>query len=41
VILVLFDAARRWIAVLKGAEPPAEAFGAPETTEHEIKMGCC
>jgi carbon starvation protein len=41
VILVLFDASRRWIAVLKGAAPPAEAFGAPETAEHEVKMGCC
>ena len=41
VILVLFDAARRWISVLKGAEPPKEAFGPPETAEHEIKMGCC
>ena len=41
VILVLFDAGRRWIAVLKGAAPPAEAFGAPETAEHEVKMGCC
>jgi carbon starvation protein len=41
VILVLFDAARRWIAVLKGAEPPAEAFGPPVTEEHEVKMGCC
>jgi carbon starvation protein len=41
VILVLFDAARRWIAVLHGAEPPVEAFGPPLTEEHEIKMGCC
>jgi carbon starvation protein len=41
VILVLFDAGRRWIAVLNGAEPPKEAFGPPETAEHEIKMGCC
>jgi carbon starvation protein len=41
VVLVLFDAVRRWIAVLNGAEPPVEAFGPPETKEHEIKMGCC
>jgi carbon starvation protein len=41
VILVVFDAARRWIAVLHGAEPPAEAFGPPVTGKGEIKMGCC
>ena len=41
VILVLFDAARRWVAVLHGAEPPAEAFGPPVTEENEVKMGCC
>jgi carbon starvation protein len=41
VILVVFDAVRRWIAVLHGAEPPAEAFGPPVTGKGEIKMGCC
>ena len=41
VILVVFDAARRWIAVLHGAEPPKEAFGPPVTGKGEIKMGCC
>jgi hypothetical protein len=41
VVLVLFDAARRWIAVLRGAKPPEEAFGPPVTEEHEVKMGCC
>jgi hypothetical protein len=41
VILVLFDASRHWISVLRGAQPPKEAFGAPETAEHEVKMGCC
>jgi carbon starvation protein len=41
VILVLFDAARRWIAVLQGAAPPAEAFGPPVTDRNEIRMGCC
>jgi len=41
VVLVVFDAARHWIAVLNGAEPPAEAFGPPATAGGEIKMGCC
>ena len=41
VICVLFSAARQWLAVLHGAEPPAEAFGPPLTTENEVKMGCC
>jgi carbon starvation protein len=41
VILVLFDAARRWIAVLRGAAPPAEAFGPPVITKEQVKMGCC
>ena len=41
VILVVFDAIRRWIAVLQGAAVPPEAFGAPETAGGEIRMGCC
>jgi len=41
VVLVVCDAARRWVAVLNGAEPPAEAFGEPVTAAGEIKMGCC
>ena len=41
VILVVFDAVRRWIAVLKGAPAPVEAFGPPLTTAGEVKMGCC
>jgi carbon starvation protein len=42
VVLVVFDAARRWIAVLNGAEPPVESFGAPAVEEREtVKMGCC
>ena len=41
VVLVVFDAARRWVAVLNGAQPPAEAFGPPVTAANEIKMGCC
>jgi carbon starvation protein len=41
VILVLFDAVRRWIAVMNGAPAPEEAFGPPITAEGEVKMGCC
>jgi carbon starvation protein len=41
VILVVFDAARRWIAVAKGAPVPEEAFGPPVTSSGEVKMGCC
>jgi carbon starvation protein len=41
VILVVFDAVRRWIAVLNGAPAPVEAFGPPLTTTGEVKMGCC
>lgn len=41
VILVLFDAVRRWIAVLNGAPAPEEAFGPPLTAAGEVKMGCC
>jgi hypothetical protein len=41
VILVVFDAVRRWIAVLKGAAVPQEAFGPPLTEAGEVKMGCC
>jgi carbon starvation protein len=41
VVLVIFDAVRRWIAVLKGAPAPAEAFGPPVTAEGEVRMGCC
>jgi carbon starvation protein len=41
VILVVFDATRRWVAVMKGAPAPKEAFGPPITTGGEIKMGCC
>jgi carbon starvation protein len=41
VVLVVFDAVRRWIAVLNGAEPPAQAFGPPVTADNEVKMGCC
>jgi carbon starvation protein len=41
VVLVIFDAACRWVAVLNGAAPPAEAFGPPVTAGNQIKMGCC
>jgi len=41
VVLVEFGAVRRWIAVLRGAPAPTEAFGEPVTASGEIKMGCC
>jgi carbon starvation protein len=41
VILVVFNAALRWIAVLNGAAAPKEAFGPPLTIKGEVKMGCC
>jgi carbon starvation protein len=41
VVLVVFDAVRRWIATLNGAPVPTEAFGPPLTDAGEVKMGCC
>jgi len=41
VVLVVFDAVRRWIATLRGAPLPTEAFGTPVTDQGEIRMGCC
>ncbi len=41
VVLVVFDAARRWIAVMNGAPAPQEAFGPPVSATGEIRMGCC
>lgn len=41
VVLVMFDAVRRWIAVINGAPAPKEAFGPPVTAAGEVKMGCC
>ncbi|HTT64890.1 MAG TPA: carbon starvation protein A [Bryobacteraceae bacterium] len=41
VLLVVFEAGRRWIAVLHGAPAPAEAFGPPLTPDGEVRMGCC
>ncbi|MGA7928958.1 MAG: carbon starvation protein A [Candidatus Sulfotelmatobacter sp.] len=41
VVVVVFSAVRRWIAVLNGAPAPQEAFGPPLTAAGEVKMGCC
>jgi carbon starvation protein len=41
VILVVFDAVRRWYSVAQGAPIPQEAFGPPLTLSGEVKMGCC
>ena len=41
VVLVLIDAVRRWIIVLRGGPAPEEAFGPPEIKEGQVKMGCC
>jgi len=41
VVLVVFSAVRRWIAVLNGAPAPQEAFGPPLTASGDVKMGCC
>jgi len=41
VLLVVFDAVRRWIMVAQGAPAPLEAFGPPLTAAGEVKMGCC
>jgi carbon starvation protein len=41
VILVVFDAVRRWIKTLGGAPAPVEAFGPPLTDAGDVKMGCC
>ncbi len=41
VILVVFDAVRRWIKTLNGAPAPQEAFGTPLTAAGEVRMGCC
>src|SRR5450432_3780761 len=38
VVLVVFDAARRWVAVLNGAAPPVEAFGPPVAERETVKM---
>lgn len=41
VVLVVIDAVRRWIMVLRGAPIPQEAFGEPVSAGGKIKMGCC
>jgi carbon starvation protein len=41
VILVVFSAIRRWLAVWNGAPAPSEAFGPPVSVNGEIRMGCC
>jgi carbon starvation protein len=40
VVLVVFDAVRRWVAVMNGAPAPPEAFGPPESAG-KINMRCC
>jgi carbon starvation protein len=41
VVLVVIDAIRRWVMVLRGAPAPKEAFGPPITATGDVKMGCC
>lgn len=41
VVLVIFDAVRRWLAVLNGAPLPQGAFGHPITAAGDVKIGCC
>jgi carbon starvation protein len=41
VILVVAEAARRWIAAFHGVPVPPEAFGPPVTAGGDIKLGCC
>jgi carbon starvation protein len=40
-ILVVCDAARRWVLVMRGAPAPVEAFGSPVNASGETRMGCC
>jgi hypothetical protein len=39
VVLVVFDAVRRWIMVAQAALAPQEASGPPLTAAGEVKMG--
>jgi carbon starvation protein len=41
VLLVVFNAIKRCIAVMNGAPAPPEAFGPPATPSGEVHMGCC
>jgi carbon starvation protein len=40
-LLVVFGAARRWIAIFRGEPAPAEAFGPPATPDGGVRMRCC
>jgi carbon starvation protein len=41
VVLVVINAAIRWIKTAKGEPIPQEAWGPPVTEAGEVKMGCC
>jgi carbon starvation protein len=42
VVVVSFEALRRWIKTLRGEPIPPEAFGPiADTTKETVKMGCC
>jgi hypothetical protein len=41
VVVIVFEAVRRWILTRNGAPAPQEAFGPPLTDAGEVKMGCC
>ena len=41
VVLVVFDASRRWVKTLGGADIPKEAFGPPEVDLAKPPMRCC
>lgn len=41
VVLVLYNAVRRWIATLNGAPVPPEAFGPPVEPNGSVPMRCC
>ena len=41
VVIVVFEAVRRCVAVMNGAPPPPEAFGPPVIDERAKNMRCC
>jgi hypothetical protein len=41
VVLVVFDASRRWMKTLGGEAIPKEAFGPPEVDLAKPPMRCC
>ena len=41
VVLVVIDAARRWVMTLRGSPIPKEAFGDPEVDLERPPMRCC